>query len=130
MIDTIVKIICAIMCGFTITYTAKIILDGSFSFRSLRNICLIIMISIVIFFSYQINYNAESILLKIVLCAVCFNFMIKGSLYKIFIALLITLAIISVCDLANTIVWLNFVSIQEMREVWYYSILCNNVSVR
>ena len=125
MIDTIVKIICAIMCGFTITYTAKIILDGSFSFRSLRNICLIIMISIVIFFSYQINYNAESILLKIVLCAVCFNFMIKGSLYKIFIALLITLAIISVCDLANTIVWLNFVSIQEMREVWYYSILCN-----
>ena len=73
MIDTIVKIICAIMCGFTITYTAKIILDGSFSFRSLRNICLIIMISIVIFFSYQINYNAESILLKIVLCAVCFN---------------------------------------------------------
>ena len=125
MIDTIVKVICAIMCGFTITYTVRTILDGAFDFKNFKNICLIIMISIVILVSYNVNYNAESILLKIVLCAVCFNFLINGSLYKIFIALLITLAIISVCDLANTIVWLNFVSIQEMREVWYYSILCN-----
>lgn len=125
MINLISRIISALLCGITITYTTTAILDKKNSNRCTQNIALIALISIITFFSYSIKYNSESILFKILLYAVVFCFIKKTSPYKIIISLITTIILMAVGDIISSVIFVNITTIDRIRGVWFYILLSN-----
>ena len=77
MIDTIVKIICAIMCGFTITYTVRSILHKECEIVDMKTILLSSSISLITYLLYNINYSVESMIIRIVFCTILIKFILR-----------------------------------------------------
>ena len=85
----------------------------------------IILLTIIIFFTVRIKYNAESILLKLTLFVIVIKLLYKKSVYKTIITIFITIMLISVGDLTSTLVFVNFISVEEMKSIWYWILICN-----
>lgn len=125
MIDTIVKIICAIMCGFTITYTVKNILYKKFKIIDIKTTTMVILISLITLFSYSIQYSSENMLFRILLCTVLIKIISGESIYKSLVTMLTAFVIMAIGDLIFSYIFLFFFTIDEIRGLWYCILLCN-----
>ena len=99
MIDTIVKIICAILCSFTTVYITKKILGKNFIDHGFKDIILILLIAAITYFSYGIQYRVDSTILKVVLYIITIKIILGTPIYKTIVTTFITMAIILAGDL-------------------------------
>lgn len=125
MIDTIVKIICAIMCGFTITYTVRSILYKECEIVDRKTILLSSSISLITYLLYNINYSVESMIIRIVFCTILIKFILNESVYKTLIAMIITFVIMSLGEIISSSIFLNKYTMVEIRQIWYCILMCN-----
>lgn len=127
MLNIIVKIICAMLCSATIVYTINNILEKNNQNSKFKIVMIVILISVITYFSYGIDYNAESNLFRIILYIIGFKLVYNESIYKIIISTIICMILMSGCDLIGSIIFINFVPIEKLRGVWYWIILGNFV---
>lgn len=126
MIDTIVKVICAILCSFTTVYITKKILGKNFVEHGLKDIILILLIAAITYFSYGIQYNVDSALFRIVLCIFIFRIFINKTMYQTIITTLISMSIILASDLITSLFFINFVTPQQIRGENIWILICNS----
>ena len=126
MTNIVVKIICAAICALTLMSAMQGMIED-YKLNKRRNICLLILLSIITYFSYHERYSGESSILKVVLNIIAFKIISKQSVYKIAITLLITMAIIASADLVWSLFFINFATATQARGIWYYILLCNIV---
>lgn len=120
MTNIVVKIICAAICAITLMHLMKTMLDKEYKPTKKNQLLLIAILTIITYFSYQVKYSGESGILKLVLYIIAFKFLTRQSIYKITITLLITIAILSISDLMGSLVLINWVTIEQVRGIWYY----------
>jgi len=120
MTNIVVKIICAAICAITLMHLMKTMLDKEYEPTKKNQLLLIAILTIITYFSYQVKYSGESGILKLVLYIIAFKFLTRQSIYKITITLLITIAILSISDLMGSLVLINWVTIEQVRGIWYY----------
>lgn len=125
MTNTMAIIISSILCAVTITYTIKTILNIKCQLNDWKTIILMLLFALIIYLSFGIKYNTESMFFKIALCIIAFKTIFNYSTYKTIISVLITVALLSVGDLISNMIFINFVTIEEMRGLWYWILICN-----
>ena len=125
MLNTIVKVIGAIMCGFSISYANTQILNTKN--HQVKNIISVLIISLIVYISYDIKYSGISNLFKISLYIIAFKLIYNESIYKIIISTMIGMILMSGCDLLGSIIFINFVPIEKLRGIWYWIIIANFV---
>lgn len=125
MINILAKIISATFCGITITYTTKTVLGQRTTFRDFKTLLLIIVISAITFFSYGIKYNTDSTLMRIVLYIVVIKLIINSSIYKTILSTFISMFILVASDLISSLIFINFLTLDQMRGCWQWIIFCN-----
>lgn len=127
MLNIIVKIIGALLCGFVIVYTTNSILNEEDEYNKLRIFIAILLISGITYISYNENYKVEYNLGRIIFCILIFKIIFNKSAYKTINAGIISMALLSICDLIGTLVFIRFITIEEMRGTWYWIIICNSI---
>ncbi len=127
MTNMIVKLICAIICSLTLMHSMKIMLDKEYDLPMKKKIVLLILLTVITYFSYSEQYSGESNILKAVFYIIVFRIIFKENIYKTSISLLVTLALIASVDLAWSIFFINFTGAAQARGIWYYILLCNIV---
>lgn len=127
MTNMIVKLICAIICSLTIMIPMKIIWEKENQTTKKKRILLLIALTIITYFSYQENYSGQSGILKVVLYIIVFKLISKRNIYKTSVALLTTLVLIAISDLICSVLFVNFVTINQVRGTWYYILLFNSI---
>lgn len=125
MLNTIVKIIGAFLCGITITYTTNnILIDNEYKKRK-KLLIIAISISILTYFLYDTNYTIESSMFRVILCIILFKITFNKGTYKTIVSALISMGLLSVCDLFISVLFISFVTIDEVRSIWYWILICN-----
>lgn len=127
MINIVVNVICSILCSITIVYVSNILMDIDYKNTKIKALICITAISIITFLSAQITYNAESILFKITLCIMVFQLIYNKSIYKTIITIFMSILLLSAADITATFIFINFISVEEMRGIWYWILICNTV---
>ena len=117
----------SIMCGTLIVYETAVILKEEYIRNKKKLFIASILISLITYFSYRIKYNAESSLFKIALYILTFKIMYNESTYKVIISTFIIMALMVGCDLLSTLIFIAFITIDQMRGVWYWVLMCNIV---
>lgn len=125
MLNTIVKIIGALLCGITITYTTNNMLKKAKENFSLKLVLIVFLISAITYFSYGIKYNAESNLFRIILYILAFKLVYNETSYKAIISVIISMAILSCCDMISSLIFISFLTADQMRGIWYWILICN-----
>lgn len=125
MNNIIVKIICAFLCSMTTIYTIKIILNGKYKILKSRSILLTIIIATIIYFLYGIEYNIDSIILKIVLYIIAIKLILNIPIYQTIISTFIAMVLLMASDLLSSLIFINFITLSQMRGDNIYILLCN-----
>lgn len=125
MLSNLITLICSMIGSIIMTYIYCYSLEIEQNSKISKKIIGVILLTIIIFFTVRIKYNAESILLKLTLFVIVLKLLYKRSVYKTIITILITIMLISIGDLASTLVFVNFISVEEMKSIWYWILICN-----
>lgn len=119
------KILSSIMGSLTIIFIMNKLLKIDNEENIIKLIVLSILFSAVSYYAAGIEYNTERTLLKLTLYIMLYKTIFKYSTYKILITLLLTIAILSLGDLIVSLVFINFITAQQVRGVWYWILICN-----
>ena len=119
--------ISCIMCGISITYTTNNMLEKNKTKFNFKKILSVFLISVITFFSYGIKYNAESNLFRILLYIIIFKIIYNQTSYKTIISVIISMTILSSCDIVSSLIFINFLTADQMRGIWYWILICNSV---
>ncbi len=119
------KILSSIMGSLTIIFIMNKLLKIDNEKNIIKLIVLSILFSAVSYYAAGIEYNTERTLLKLTLYIMLYKTIFKYSTYKILITLLLTIAILSLGDLIVSLVFINFITAQQVRGVWYWILICN-----
>ena len=123
--NIVVNIISSMLCSIVIVYTQNNIQSIGVNKNKAKYIIAVIAIAIITYLSARIEYNAESILFKITLYIITFKVIYRFSIYKTIISVFMTIALLSLGDLISTLLFVNFITVEQMRGIWYWIIICN-----
>ena len=112
------KILSSIMGSLTIIFIMNKLLKIDNEENIIKLIVLSILFSAVSYYAAGIEYNTERTLLKLTLYIMLYKTIFKYSTYKILITLLLTIAILSLGDLIVSLVFINFITAQQVRGVY------------
>lgn len=127
MTNIVVKIICAAICAITLMYSMKSMMDKEYNLTTKNRLLLLVVLVSITYFSYQEKYSGESSILKLVLYIIVFKIFSKGNIYKISISMLLTNVLVFSMDLICSLIFINFVTIEQVRGIWYYILLFNSI---
>ena len=125
MIDVVVKIFCALLCGFTFFYVYKQIMN--LENTRFKEIIVIMLLSMTTYISYVIQYNTEITILKFILFIIIFKMFYRESMYKIIIANLLSIILVLICDVFSNIILISFLNVKQLRGLWYIVLMGNSM---
>lgn len=125
MLNRISVAICAILCGFTITYVATKL--GKMEFKKREFIISTILMAIIIYVTHNVNYNSQVLILKLVLFIIILKLVFKLSVYKSMMVILLTIVIMIIGEIISGIILVKFLTIKQARTDWYYIAVCNTL---
>lgn len=123
MINVITKIFCAFLCGLCITYTC--IKINNIKYNKASILVSSLFISIITYITYQINYNSELLILKLIVSIIVIKTVFKLTTYKAVITMFITMILMSISEIISGLILLKFLTIAAARSMWYFILLCN-----
>ena len=127
MLLTTSKIIVSMMCSITIIYIMNVLNNYNISKSKYKLVLLLIVLTIITFISSDIKYNYESIIFKIMLYIVIYKIIYNESIYKTIVSIFIAMAFILSGDLILNLLLINLITIEQVRGVWYWIIICNSL---
>lgn len=127
MSTNIAVFLSCVLCGIAITHTTHNMLKKENSIFSLKNIIIAILISLITYLSYAIRYNVESNIFRIILYIIVFKLLYNENTYKTIISVIITMTFLSSSDIISSLIFINFLTANQMRGIWYWILICNSV---
>lgn len=121
----ITVIICCLLCSVTVVYTTKKILNQKYKLRDFKAFILVILIAAITYLSYGIQYNADSTILKIALYIIAIKIVLNMSVYQTILSTFITIALLSVGDLVTSIIFINFITPEQIKGDSFWILICN-----
>lgn len=119
------KILSASMCSLTIIYIMNKLLNINYKKLFGKFIITLITFSFITYLSTDITYNTESILFKLTMYILVYKVLFKMTTYKTIISLFLTIDILSAGDLIVNLIFINIITVEQVRGVWYWVLVCN-----
>ena len=110
------------MVGF---YTLKKILNSNEKVTNIYNSSLLILLIILSSISFSKNYQSLYTITVFFLNIIIYKLIFKENLSKVTIATSLLMALTFLADLIYTIIIINFISMKDIRSIWYYQIISN-----
>ena len=125
MLEVFVRIICAIIMTMVGFYTLKKILNSNEKVTNIYNSSLLILLIILSSISFSKNYQSLYTITVFFLNIIIYKLIFKENLSKVTIATSLLMALTFLADLIYTIIIINFISMKDIRSIWYYQIISN-----
>lgn len=125
MLEVLYKIICASIMSIIGFYTIKKILNSNQKILNFYNGSLLIVLIILSYISFSKNYQSLFTITVFFLNIIIYKLIFKENLAKITIATSLLMALTFIADLIYTIIVINFISMKDIRNVWYFQIISN-----
>ena len=125
MLEVFIRIICAIIMTMVGFYTLKKILNSNEKVTNIYNSSLLILLIILSSISFSKNYQSLYTITVFFLNIIIYKLIFKENLSKVTIATSLLMALTFLADLIYTIIIINFISMKDIRSIWYYQIISN-----
>ena len=125
MLEVFIRIICAIIMTMVGFYTLKKILNSNQKVTNIYNSSLLILLIILSSISFSKNYQSLYTITVFFLNIIIYKLIFKENLSKVTIATSLLMALTFLADLIYTIIIINFISMKDIRSIWYYQIISN-----
>lgn len=125
MLDMLTKFICSIFLSMVGFYVIKIVLKSDEKLFTIRNLLLISILIIVPPLLYSIEYTSTYTLITYLLNILVYKKIFKQSVIQSIISSSMFMVILFLSDIINFYIYIPFISITELRGVWYYRLLSN-----
>ncbi len=112
------------ICGFTIFKISKVIFNNP-KFGGIKDIITILLIGTITYFLYEVTYKTESNMLKVILSIIVLKFSYKETMFKTVVGAILTIGVLTAVDLFSSLIFSLFITVNQMRGVWYFILLCN-----
>lgn len=129
MLEIVIKIFCAIIFSLLNFYIVKTLLKSEEKLSSKKNIILIILLAIIYIVFYTINYFISKILLKFIIGFFITITIFDAPIHKVIIAYIVYILIALVADLLNACIYMQFISLNQLRGNWIYILLSNSTVI-
>ena len=117
----------AMMGSITLMYIMDQLLGRNYKTNKINSTILLTLLTGVTYLSASMVYNTESILFKITMYIMIYIFLGKKSPYKTIISLFLTIIILSDGDLIVNLIFLNNITVEQAKGIWYWVLVCNTL---
>ncbi len=124
----VTSIICSLILDITIYNGIKEIIGYNDKLLNLKTIILIFILSIIQTISYNVEYNIIYIITNFLAITLFSKLIFKENMSKTILSSIIAFLILMFSDFVNSLIMVNFVSFNKIRECWYVRII-NNIVV-
>lgn len=125
MLETIVKVICNIIYALINFHVMKLMLLSDEKLLTKKNIALFLLLVILYIISYSVQYSIEIVILRFSVGILINGLMFDSSLYKTTVAYTMYMLLTLIADLLNTSVYMQFLSIEQIRNNYVFMLLTN-----
>ena len=124
-------VITSIVCGIIVNPCLFFIIQKLFNSKekliSLKNICLIVILSIFQSIFYNENYNVIYIIVNYISIMIINKFIFKENMSKTIISTSIVFLILMLSDFIDSIIMVNITSFESVRSYWYLRLINNAI---
>lgn len=124
----ITSIICSLVLNISIITINKELIKPEENIMEIKNIFFLIILSVVQTIFYSSKYSVMYIITNFLAITLFNRIIFKESMTKILISSILVFIILMLCDLIDSIIMINFVSLDNSRNIWYLRIV-NNIIV-
>lgn len=128
MLKIVIETFCFIILTVLYTYMIKKILKTKTKVVNKKNIILFCLLIIVAVISYKSEYTIEAVILRFMANIIVFKLVFDESIYKITVLCILIMLITMISDIINTIIIMNFYSLEELRNVPKLMLLGNSIT--
>lgn len=125
MLDILTKLVCFIMMAILGFYITKIILKSEEKILNPKNILMLLILTLIPFSLYKIQYTSMYTLITYLLNILVYKKIFHQSIVKTIISSSMLMVIIFILDVINSIFYMPFITVDELRGIWYYRLLSN-----
>lgn len=125
MLEVFSKLLSAIIISIVGAYVIKIIIDKKQTILNLKNISLILLLSVSVSIIYQLNYTVLSTLIIFLLDIIIFKVMYKLSLEETVISCSIYMIMLALADALSSFIFMPLFSVEEIRTNSIVMIISN-----
>lgn len=122
------SIVCSLVLDITIYNSIKAIIGYNGKLLNFKTITLIFILSVIQTISYNVEYNIIYIITNFLAITLFSKLIFKENMSKTILSSIIAFLILMFSDFVNSLVMVNFVSFNKIRECWYVRII-NNIVV-
>lgn len=121
----VTKFICSSIMSIMGVYSVKIMSSYKGKLISIKNLALLLFLIILPMGIYNVDYTYLYTIVVYASMVITYKYIFNISFSKSFICCAVIILLLSIFDLLNAAVWINFVTLEQIRTIWYISILSN-----
>ncbi len=125
MLVIVSKFICFSFMAIMGLFVVKILCSYQGKLMSVRTFVLLGFLILFPMITYNSNYTSLYTLTVYLAMTITYKYIFDISFSKSFVCCSLIIVLLSIFDLINSAIWLNFVSLHQLRTVWYISLLSN-----
>lgn len=125
MLDILTKLVCSTMMTILGFYIIKMILKSEEKMFTIKNLTLLSILIIIPFFIYKVQYTSVYTLITYLLNILIYRKIFNQSVIQAIISSSILMAIVILLDVINSFIYIPFITIRELRGIWYYRLMSN-----
>lgn len=125
MLEVFIRIFCAMIVSFTAAYIVKEIIKNYRIKLNLKNIGLVLILSVLVALVHQLKYTALSTLVIFLLDIVVFKIIYKLSLEESVISNSLYILMLALCDTLSSFIFMPVFSVQQIRTNSLIMIISN-----
>lgn len=125
MLDILTKLVCSTMMTILGFYIIKMILKSEEKMFTIKNITLLSILIIIPFFLYKVQYTSIYTLITYLLNILIYRKIFNQSVIQAIISSSMLMVIVFILDVINSNFYMPFITVDELRGIWYYRLLSN-----
>ena len=122
------KAICSTIMAISGLIAVKKISDSKEKLLSIKNSALILFLILLPITIYHVDYTYVYTITVYITMTVVYKYIFKVSYLKSVIYCGLVISMLAIFDLINAALWISFVSLKQIRSIWYISILSNIIT--
>ena len=121
----VTSIVCSLVLDITIYNSIKAIIGYNGKILNFKTITLIFILSVIQTISYNVEYNIIYIITNFLAITLFSKLIFKDNMSKTILSSIIAFLILMFSDFINSLITINFISLDKIRGCWYVRIINN-----
>lgn len=121
----VTSMVCTLILNIISIYIVINLLNKKVKLLNTKNVIIILFLTIIQTIAYNSEYSISYTITNYLLVVITNKLIFKENMYKTIVVTCTSLIILMIGDFINSIIMINFVSLNEIRSCWYLRIISN-----